>query len=214
MSNPTQEPTLAERLRARFDAHEEWRKKEAELNALASNLPEEWKEWNKGKAYLTGHDDAMRKAQATIDALTARVRELEARLYGHDNALDCLNERAQPVAQPSPAAVGVVGEVRYGVETNTGHMHQWSYTNEASARAVLDRFAFGRVVAIVDPDSIVPLVGKEPVRWLDSSGSAWRSRANCEMHGGASVIPAYPGLAQPAQQRDDDGWEATRARCS
>jgi hypothetical protein len=237
MSEPTQEPTLAERLRAYRKAVENAKKASDERHHAASFVPQEYLyPYLRADDYLRGHDDATREAAAMIDALevhrnddalrieslTARVRELEAARNDTAAALALANQQQQayyarlqeleaqladakkeriPSWHKSPSAVGVVGEVRYGVEHNAGCMHQWTYRNETSARAARDGFAFGRVVAIVDPDAIVPLASKEPQAWRDDiTGIAFDTRELAADCCDTTVTPLYPGLAQPARE--------------
>jgi hypothetical protein len=103
--------------------------------------------------------DASRKALDTHDALAARVRELEATLLDEHSRL------AQEEAKP--AAVGVVGTVRYGVlcmpKNYAPSMNSAVYsTHDAACRAWGHEPNMYRVVAIVDPDAIVPLASGVP----------------------------------------------------
>jgi hypothetical protein len=60
-----------------------------------------------------------------------------------------------------------------------------------------------RVVAIVDPDAIVPLASGTAARWRhDQLDRVWHHRALAACAGYGTVSPLYPGLAQPAQERD------------
>jgi hypothetical protein len=168
--------TLAEKLRALVESKKAW--KDAE-QTLVGTPAEMWDDRD-CTLYLRGYDDA----QAEIDALTARVRELEAQ----------------------PAAVGVAGAVRwgrmYGDSTrypNCMMMH--TSTNRADAEKYIE--VDFRVVAIVDPAQIVPLASAEPVRWrTDGYESTWAERKTAAGYTLTTVTPLYPGLAQPAQEGD------------
>jgi hypothetical protein len=201
VSNPTQEPTLEERLRDLRDAEERRDAASGEITALLPFVPQWLHSCQLREAYLRGcedtrtvmaeeiaHlracavlDDATREAEARIAALEARVRELQA--------------------QPAAGAVGVVGEVRYGVEIDDGFIHRWIYSNEDSARAVSFDHFHSRIVAIVDPEAVVPLTSKEPVAWRDDDdGDPWRIRETALEGCRTTVTPLYPGLAQPARE--------------
>jgi hypothetical protein len=170
--------------------------------------------WNDdmAKLYLRGHDDR----QSEIDALHAhivaqadreqqlekqrnaaqdRVRELEATLLDEHSRL------AQ--AQAQPAAVGVVGSVRWGrMYTQAGFANQLmmgTFANRADAEKILS--VPHRVVAIVDPDAIVPLASAKVVGVISPSGSLF-GRDKLNAAGWSDCAPVYPGIAQPAQERE------------
>jgi hypothetical protein len=77
-----------------------------------------------------------------------------------------------------------------------------SFNSRESAEA--ERLKWGdryRVVAIVNPNSIVPLASNEPVRWIDTNGIAWDTRESAIRYGKTDTInPLYEGPAQPAQE--------------
>jgi BMFP domain-containing protein YqiC len=155
--------------------------RQSEIDALAAEV-EKWK----GQYYAvadavaresTGVVDLCRKARQTRedrDALTARVRELEAQL----------------AAQPQPAAVGVVGAVRWGILMDD-RMYQWTYSDKAAAHAVKHvPSSQYRVVAIVDPEQIVELASAEPAAYTVN---------------GYPSQPLYPGRKRPAQPAQERG---------
>jgi hypothetical protein len=131
-----------------------------------------------------------------LAALQERVRELEATLLDEHSRL------AQEEAQP--AAVGVVGAVRYGVlcvpKNYAPSMNNAVYsTHESAYRAWAHESSVYRVVAIVDPDSIVPLASGDAVGWRDEYGELHHKRQVAVYNGVDTVAPLYPGLPQPAQ---------------
>jgi hypothetical protein len=161
--------------------------RQPEIDALTAEV-EKWK----GRYYdvadavtseSTGVEDLCRQARQTREncaALTARVRELEAQ----------------------PAAVGVVGSVRWGLLDNEDEMRAPIWNDRSVAQRCADSHpALGlRVVAIVDPAQIVPLASATPVRWAEPLDegllTVWPSKNEY------ATIPLYPGLAQPAQERE------------
>jgi hypothetical protein len=130
----------------------------------------------------TGVEDLCRQARQTretCDALTARVRELEA----------------------EAAAVGVVGSVRWGVLEVGDHMISRVWDKRDGAEHYRHSYPqTGRVVAIVDPAQIVPLASANAEAWKDRFGVWHEYKDEAEAHG--PVTPLYPGLAQPAQERE------------
>jgi len=139
------------------------------------------------KEYLRGYDDAraemgpyIEKLERENEAMTGRVRELEA---------------------AQPAAVGVVGAVRWGALALDGFTIFQVETSREKAE-MLGR----RVVAIVDPDALVMLASRERV--LDEA----TVNAVCDI--AESLMYAAPEVrkmhvqriadifAQPAQERD------------
>jgi hypothetical protein len=135
-----------------------------------------------------------RELRAENDALTARVRELESTLLDEHSRL------AQAEAQP--AAVGVVGAVRWGVVDRQGMMAS-NYTHDARDLAeAFTSYCKGsmRVVAIVDPDAIVPLASGTPVGVIATSGSLF-GLDKLNHPGWSDCAPVYRGIAQPAQER-------------
>jgi regulator of replication initiation timing len=191
--------------------------------------------YNNASDGLANANREMQKCYKSMGEMTARVRELEAQLAAMREelsvAVDCerkqeeitheWRERAQRLqgqcaalkqendnlkAHPQPAAVGVVGVVRWGVESfpeNYSHaLVAMSFNSRESAEA--ERLKWGdryRVVAIVNPNSIVPLESNEPVRWIDTNGIAWDTRESAIRYGKTDTInPLYEGPAQPAQE--------------
>jgi hypothetical protein len=152
------------------------------------------------RAFLSGHDDR----QPEIDALTARVRELEATLLDEHSRL------AQAEAQP--AAVGVVGAVRWGCLEELYRTFRVFDTRESAQRAVEVGARHGkgdefyRVVAIVDPAQIVPLASATPAHWeVRMSGGyavTYDNAKDAQRFADSPVTPLYPGIAQPAQERE------------
>jgi len=149
-----------------------------QIDALAAEV-EKWK----GQYYAvadavaresTGVVDLCRKARQTRedrDALTARVRELEAQI----------------AAQPQPAAVGVVGAVRWGVLEVGDHMISRVWGKRVGAEHYRHSYPHtGRVVAIVDADALVPLASVKPVQFAHN----WTADDL------DTTRPLYRGLAQ------------------
>jgi hypothetical protein len=168
--------------------------RQPEIDALQAELAaarQEFAEWL----------DASRTALDTHAALQARVRELEATILDEHSRL------AQ--AEAKPAAVGVVGTVRWGCLEEQHRTCRVLDTRESAQRAVEagsrhgNGSEFYRVVAIVDPAQIVPLVSGDVKLWMDDNAeAAWDDRASAIRFGCASnVTPLYPGIAQPAQER-------------
>jgi hypothetical protein len=104
-------------------------------------------------------------------------------------------------AEAQPAAVGVVGNVRWGVLSDEDAFEVNVAWRERRGAEAMSKVTGHRVVAIVDPAQIVPLASAEPVRWRDSCGDTWRTRAGAGECSG-TVTPLYPGIAQPAQERE------------
>jgi hypothetical protein len=173
----------------------------------------------------------LREAQDEIANAKARVRELEAQIAqaeakpatstSNESEFTEWLEREMPVGtvigdpkwwarrilamkpHQQPAAVGVVGAVRYGVlcvpRNYAPSMNNAVYsTHDSAYRAWGHEPDLYRVVAIVDPDSIVPLASREPVASYEEAGEDTQfSRMVWD-----DAIPLYPGIAQPAQERD------------
>jgi hypothetical protein len=60
-----------------------------------------------------------------------------------------------------------------------------------------------RVVAIVDPAQIVPLASGEPIGWRDDDRHGLHHKREMPAYlNPQTVTPLYPGIAQPAQERD------------
>ena len=189
--------TLAEKLRAWEGSEENF---SAARAALVGTPADAWDD-DMRFCYLRGHDDAKAESAANvemsrnqIDALTARVRELEATLLDEHSRL------AQEEAQP--AAVGVVGAVKYaatrmrdGVLSTRAQFTRHMADVDAEKCKSVNGENY-RVVAIVDPDAIVPLASAEPVYYADKHDVIHLSKP------GVTVTPLYPGIAQPAQERD------------
>jgi predicted nuclease with TOPRIM domain len=180
--------------------------RQSEIDALQAELAaarQEFAEWL----------DASRKALDTHAALQERVRELEAELTDTqvENAWlwtkdPSPNKDAELEAhrkdRQQPAAVGVVGAVRWGVELSPDNVRFCDSRKEAEQYAA-SWSPVSRVVAIVDPAQIVPLASGDVKLWMDDNAeSAWDDRASAIRFGCASnVTPLYPGIAQPAQER-------------
>jgi hypothetical protein len=158
--------------------------RQPEIDALQVELAaarQEFAEWM----------DASRTALDTHTALQARVRELEATILDEHSRL------AQEEAKP--AAVGVVGAVRWGRMDAVDCMAHGTCDSIESAKRRAAASHYNRVVAIVDPKAIVPLASAEVARWWDADGTTWRTRAAAGEVSG-TVTPLYPGLAQPEQE--------------
>jgi hypothetical protein len=150
------------------------------------------------------------------ESLKFRVREL-ARQNGilmdtnraeHKNAQSAWDRvrelEAQLAKQPQPAAVGVVGAVLgYGI-TDGKLIGPWiDETRDRAEQRLRVSSSYNRVVAIVDPDAIVPLASGTAARWRhDQLDRVWHHRDLAACAGYGTVSPLYPGLAQPAQERD------------
>jgi hypothetical protein len=146
-------------------------------------------------AYTAAYEDVKLRFEA-------KVRELET-------IAACRNDQDGPFDAAQPAAVGVVGAVKYGVlcvpRNYAPYMNNAVYsTHEAAYRAWGHEPDMYRVVAIVDPDAIVPLASAEPVRWIGTLGRTYHTRVDAVSSSEtiARVVPLHEGLAQPAQERD------------
>jgi len=123
------------------------------------------------------------------------------------------------VESPQPAAVGVVGSVRWGVLCDNGGatwvMGRLFPTQKTAQRNIDESSTYyshrnhlhntdRRVVAIVDPAQIVPLASKEPVRWRDDNDATlWHNRSTAVRGHSGTVTPLHLGLAQQfVQERD------------
>jgi len=131
----------------------------------------------------------------------AMVQSFSQKFYGHATIIPCnvdfLRESLAAALAAQPAAVGVVGSVRWGCLEDESRVCRVFHTKENAQRAVQVGARHGksgefyRVVAIVDPDAIVPLASAEPTM------HSTETRGTTPME-----IPLYPGIAQPAQERD------------
>lgn len=204
MSDTPQEPTLAERLRMYRQAAENASKASDEMEHAASFIPRKYRYPSpSGDAYLTGHDDATREAAARIKALEARVRELESQLATAEQQRDTAQEQVVDLltpkvlaSQPSPAAVGVVGKVIGYANVMPGSMLSMKVMpskSEAEAQRILG----DHVVALVDPDSIVPLQSRSAI--AEWTGTTIRWGRGLEK---AYTNPCglYAGQLQPARE--------------
>lgn len=185
----TTEPTLAERLLRWPDATTEMELAEDEVSLTEA---EQWSH-DRRYGYVRGYDDARAECAAEIAALRARVEELESL------ALDEHSRLAQEEARP--AAVGVVGSVRWGLVSlpKTLVAFTFSERDEAQERATALGDGY-RVVAIVDPDAMVPLQSTEPEVWLnDDDGFQYTYRHSAADNSKTTVTPLY--LGQPQEVR-------------
>jgi len=157
-------------------------------------------------AYLRGYDDAKAEADPYIAQLERENEALEARV----NDLESMVEKLD--SQPQPAAVGVVGVVRWAVIDRFYDLDGTiTYKSRESAEfraGQMHKSLDARVVAIVDPAQIVPLASGTPARWMSVSGHTGMDMLNGD-------TPLYPGhahyrfsdnttlgMAQPAQECD------------
>jgi hypothetical protein len=121
------------------------------------------------------------------------------------------------VESPQPAAVGVVGSVRWGVLCDNGGatwvMGRLFPTQKTAQRNIDESSTYyshrnhlhntdRRVVAIVDPAQIVPLASGEPTAWIGDNEHIWYDRTVAARTSKEPIAPLYSGLAQPAQERD------------
>jgi len=137
-------------------------------------------------AYTAAYEDVKLRFEA-------KVRELET-------IAACRNDQDGPFDAAQPVAVGVVESVQWGVE-GKGDTTVVVYPNKS--RAVENCGRQERVVAIVDSDAIVPLASQEPAFWRDDeTGDPYDLRCDAASTNTKGVTPLYPGLAQPAQERD------------
>ena len=191
--------TLAETLRELETRREEKRAAEAAYLDVADRVPEDLRHWHAQAGYLRGYDDAkaeaahtemlLREAQDELANANARVQALAAELAVR-----------MTVPEAQPAAVGVVGAVRWGHLRN-GQLLARVF--DTLRDATLCEAHVVRVVAIVYPDAIVPLASGTAARWRhDQLDRVWHHRDLAACAGYGTVSPLYPGLAQPAQERD------------
>lgn len=90
---------------------------------------------------------------------------------------------------PQPAAVGVVGAVKWSKIVG----EKW-ISLVCDTREEAEKVHGPRVVAIVDPDAIVPLTQREPVAWDDGHCGLHYSRGRAETFSGTTPItPLYAG---------------------
>jgi hypothetical protein len=143
--------------------------------------------------------DYMRAARDVLRTIAVEEAPTDARVRDLERALDEHSRLAQAEAQP--AAVGVMGHVRWGrMYTQAGSANQLmmgTFANRDDAEKPTS--VPYRVVAIVDPAQIVPLASAEVGCWKVGDGDNiefWRS-------GIAGGVPHYPGIAQPAQEREE-----------
>ena len=223
----TQGTTLAETLRAYVNAH-------LSLERTLAVLGDGWSK-DDALLYLRGYNDAkaeaehadmlLREAQDEIDNANARVQELEAAVErwqaAHAHAgegLTLANREqqrcykrigeleAQLTERPQPAAVGVVGAVKYAaIRERDGVLSTRAQFTHAMAQVDMKKCRdlhaeTYRVVAIVDPDAVVPLTSKEPEAWRDSHHDGLHYSPKLPAYlDGATVTPLYAGTPEPAR---------------
>jgi BMFP domain-containing protein YqiC len=204
--------------------------RQSEIDALTAEV-EKWK----GRYYdvadavareSTGVEDLCRQARQTretCDALTARVRELEAKeaewadvFHGQKQRIATLeatlpdehSRLAQEEAKPA-AIWGVVENPKYAVirdhdgvlSTRAQFTRYMAEQDMRDHKRMFPRYGY-RVVAIVDPDAIVPLASGEPKAWATHVGGVHAYKPAAEFHTKGFITPLYPGIAQPAQERE------------
>jgi hypothetical protein len=156
---------------------------------------------------LTEHSQlAQKEAQPQLSVtLTDEMCEAAREAFANSTAKDFYSHwraalQAALGAAQQPAAVGVAGSVRWGVMTNMGVFDvPVAFSTRAQAEA---RASHGeRVVAIVDPEQIVPLASAEVVGVASPSGSLF-APDKLNKPGWSDCAPVYRGLAQPALERD------------
>jgi len=197
--------TLAEKLRWLDEAKLQLQVAQEALAGTPAGL---WDERDRS-TYLRGYDDAKAEMDPYIAQLERRNEELEMHLRESNDEIANAKARvreleAQLAAQPQPAAVGVVGSVRYGVKRDRdgvlSHRAQFSrYMAEHDMEKHKTAFPHEtfRIVAIVDPAQIVPLASAEPLqRSVDNDGLLYW-KADKSVRAWAKL---YVG-AQPAQER-------------
>ena len=106
----------------------------------------------------------------------------------------------------------MVGSVEYQVINDAGVRYSFSESPtrmttkdraEAEALKSLWEQRRLRVVAIVDPAQIVPLASGEPIGWRDDDRHGLHHKREMPAYlNPQTVTPLYPGIAQPAQERD------------
>jgi hypothetical protein len=190
--------TLAEKLRDWMEARIKARAAYEALVEMDADV--EYFTDDTARAYLRGYDDAkveaahtemlLREAQDEIANAKARVQELAAELAVR-----------MTVPETQPAAVGVVGAVRWAVIDRFYDLDGTiTYKSRESAEfraGQMHKSLDARVVAIVDPAQIVPLASANAEAWKDRFGVWHEYKDEAEAHGPAT--PLYPGLAQPVQ---------------
>jgi hypothetical protein len=194
--------TLAETLRAWAEACKVFEDAATRRRETHDAVPEEYRYADRAEDYLRGYDDAkaeaahtemlLREAQDELANANARLRELAAELAVR-----------MTVPEAQPAAVGVVGAVRWGRMDALDCMADGTCDSIESAKRLAAASHYNRVVALVDPDAIVPLASGTAARWRhDQLDRVWHHRDLAACAGYGTVSPLYPGLAQPAQERD------------
>jgi hypothetical protein len=211
--------TLAETLRELAERRDAKRQAEEAYLNVAARVPEDLRHWLAQSEYLRGYDDrqpeidalqaelaaarqefaewlgASRKALDTHAALQERVRELESTILDEHSRL------AQEEAKP--AAVGVVGTVLgYTLADDMCVVSVMSPTREHADARLARSCAYRRVVAIVDPDAIVPLASGEPMGLINPKTGTLHGADHLNLTRFSDCARVYPGLAQPAQERD------------
>jgi hypothetical protein len=134
------------------------------------------------KDYLRGYDDARAEMDPHIEKLERENEAMKSQL-----------------AAPKPAAVGVVGAVRWGLTYTDGDLTGLVWDNRKDAQEYSHNYTGGRarVVAIVDSDAIVPLASKEPLkRCVDTHGLLyWKAdysvRADAKLY-----VAAHPAAGR------------------
>lgn len=219
MSDDTTTRPLAEVLRAYLDA-------ENGVREARRALPHEFKTWPETSmaSYLRGYDDARAELAADIEengTLKRRVQQLEAQLEREQEFAQHSVRRASQLQKQcavlkqandnlaresigqSAQAIGVVGNVRYSV-ASTIHHDRLPVNSISDTREEMEQYMARcvpgtlRVVAIVDPDEIVPLSQREPVFSVDADVTMSINGPTVSLKKGTFL---YPGIAQPAQQR-------------
>jgi chaperonin cofactor prefoldin len=144
-------------------------------------------------ARATMRMNELRRYDDENESLHTRVKELEATLLDEHSRL------AQAEAQP--AAVGVVGGVRWGVLSDEDAFEVNVAWRERRGADAMSKVTGHRVVAIVDPAQIVPLASAEVVGVISQTGSLF-GPGFLGKAGWSDCAPVYPGIAQPAQERE------------
>jgi len=184
------ETKLAETLRAWVVACKAFENAADRRHETHEAVPEDYRYANRAEDYLRGYDEArsemdpyIEKLERENEALTARVRELEAQI----------------AAQPKPAAVegctvravGVVGAVLgHSVLNGYDVLVTTTLCSQAEALRIASRPG-DRVVAIVDADALVPLASATPVQWMSQTGNTFNYK-----QGHVCNVPLYPGIAE------------------
>jgi len=155
------------------------------------------------RTYLNGHDDAMKECEMRLNAADVATRQAQEIVTDANAQIATLTARVREL-EAQPAAVGVVGAVRWGVLEVGDHMVSRVWDKRDSAEHYRHSYPqTGRVVAIVDPAQIVPLASATPMQWRDDiDGKLFYHRDVAALANAVTVTPFYPGLAQPAQERE------------